>query len=522
MGFFHLIFCFAKCSPDLKKYAKPITINILLLTGMMAYSFLGGWIFFKLEWSAAQTDKQNTMDTIAECVENWLSNSSLKITKQMTSYLIARDCFPEEKDNRKEWSWIIATLYGFGILTTLGYGRIEPRTTTGRLFCVLFGLVGIPIVMITLANFGKYLHEMVPKLRNTLKKLASERVQRRNSVMNVEIDKQQEEEDAEFEMTSMTLIVMLVVYVAVGAALLPLLNGQFDFLNGIYFTFLCLAAIEFGALVPENTNFLPITLLYVCVGLAITTIALDIGADYVKKLHFIGRKFSNVGSVRIWFGGKTMRVRELLDAVGNNWGVDPSFILDTDLEEIINVAMRVKEGKLPPKTYVRRAIYGIWPPELLPILVKEGGLPGFADETASIVSIPPEPPSISPPFLSSLERLIQARKKSNVRFKEEVEEMAGSTTTEASTDARYWAVLSPDNDKAGGRPANHHLERDLMTASQDTSELTSSIFCRSPIVSPNFSLSPIYEFPNASAHNRVSYAVHGINGAAASRRWSSK
>lgn len=50
----------------------------------------------------------------------------------------------------------------------------------------------------------------------------------------------------------MTLILMFVVYVAVGAALLPLLNGKFDFLNGIYFTFLCLAAIEFGALVPEK------------------------------------------------------------------------------------------------------------------------------------------------------------------------------------------------------------------------------------------------------------------------------
>lgn len=112
-----------------------------------------------------------------------------------------------------------------------------------------------------------------------------------------------------------------------------------------------------------------------------------------------------------------MRVRELLNAVGENWGVDPAFIKDIDLEEIVNVAMKVKEGKLPPGTYVRRAIYGIWPPELLPILVRQGGLPGYVDESASIVSIPPELPSSSPPFLSSLERMIRARKKSNVRFK---------------------------------------------------------------------------------------------------------
>lgn len=112
-----------------------------------------------------------------------------------------------------------------------------------------------------------------------------------------------------------------------------------------------------------------------------------------------------------------MRVNELLDAVGQNWGVDPTYMKDIDLEEIVSVAMKVKEGKLPPNSYVRRPVYGIWPPELLPILVRQGGLPGFVDETASIVSIPPYPPSSSPPFLSSLERLIQERKKSSVRFK---------------------------------------------------------------------------------------------------------
>jgi hypothetical protein len=51
--------------------------------------------------------------------------------------------------------------------------------------------------------------------------------------------------------------------------------------------------------------FLPITFLYVCIGLAITTIAIDIGSEYMKKLHYIGQKMKHVGITRIWFGGKT-------------------------------------------------------------------------------------------------------------------------------------------------------------------------------------------------------------------------
>ena len=47
-----------------------------------------------------------------------------------------------------------------------------------------------------------------------------------------------------------------------------------------------------------------LTLLYIAVGLAITTIAIEIAADYLKKLHYFGRKIENVGNVVIWFGGK--------------------------------------------------------------------------------------------------------------------------------------------------------------------------------------------------------------------------
>ncbi len=47
-----------------------------------------------------------------------------------------------------------------------------------------------------------------------------------------------------------------------------------------------------------------ITMVYIAVGLALTTIAIEIAADYLKKLHYFGRKMPNVGNVSIWFGGQ--------------------------------------------------------------------------------------------------------------------------------------------------------------------------------------------------------------------------
>lgn len=39
-------------------------------------------------------------------------------------------------------------------------------------------------------------------------------------------------------------------------------------------------------------------------GLALTTNAVEIAADYLKQLHYFGRKIENVAQVDVWFGGK--------------------------------------------------------------------------------------------------------------------------------------------------------------------------------------------------------------------------
>uniref|UniRef100_A0A914XAV2 Potassium channel domain-containing protein n=1 Tax=Plectus sambesii TaxID=2011161 RepID=A0A914XAV2_9BILA len=389
MGLLHFMFCFGKCIPeDIKVLTRPVKTNVLLLFCVVVYAVGGGFVFLNLEHSAAKQAKLDVRTTISECIDRIISDSSLEIVKEHTSVMIVRECFPDDSDIRTQWSWTVATLYGFGILTTLGYGRIEPVTTKGRLFCVVFGIIGIPVMMLTLANLGKYISESGPKLRKKLKQLKAYMAARTSSLsqLNQSYDGQDadDDDDSGVEINPTVILVLLLGYVIVGATFLPLLNGRFDFANGIYYTFLCLSAIEFGVLVPENIDYLPITLLYICAGLALTSITIEFGADYVKKFHYIGRKISKCRAVRVWFGGKTLQVNDLLHAVGKNWGVDEDAMNDINLEEVVDVAVKVKEGKLPPGTYVRRAVHGIWPPELVPILLKDGGVPVFADDPESI------------------------------------------------------------------------------------------------------------------------------------------
>lgn len=53
-----------------------------------------------------------------------------------------------------------------------------------------------------------------------------------------------------------------------------------------------------------SDKYLLITLLYTTIGLSLTTIAMEIAADYLKKIHYFGRKIENVSNVYVWFGGQ--------------------------------------------------------------------------------------------------------------------------------------------------------------------------------------------------------------------------
>ncbi|KAH7714781.1 TWK-16 protein [Aphelenchoides avenae] len=330
-------------SPKIQR-VKPITFHISLLFLIFVYAFLGGLVFNRLEADALARQTEEERKAKAKCVLQALQNASLvaDIDESNTTARVLSHCFPAEVDVRSQWSLVTATLYGFGIVTTLGYNRIAPITLAGRLFCVAYGICGIPITMIIIANIGQYLNQFAGATRKSLETYRERRRRSKASITGEDIP------ESSIELMSVGLLICFLLYVCFGAVLLPLLNGKFDFLNGIYYNFLCLTAIDFGQLVPAKWAFLPITFLYVCLGLAITTIAIDIGSEYMKKLHHIGKAMKNVAQTKIWFGGKTLKVRDLLHAVGKKCGIDPWVIDNMDLENIVERAVAINEGREPP------------------------------------------------------------------------------------------------------------------------------------------------------------------------------
>ncbi|KAI6191832.1 hypothetical protein M3Y97_00270500 [Aphelenchoides bicaudatus] len=334
-------------SSDKMKRVKPISLHFSLFVFIFVYAFCGGLLFTKIETDAAIHRDAEIQQQQHDCIVQKLSINDPNVitageTANKTASAIA-DCFRQEVDIRSQWGIVTGTLYGFGIVTTLGYNRIAPITTAGRLLC---------ITMIIIANLGQYFNgfaSVVKKKAVHFKLLAISLSSRPSKTkLDEENPENENEEESSTELISFALLVAFLLYIVAGSLFLPLLNGEFDFLNGIYYNFLVLTAIDFGALVPTRVEFLPITFLYVCIGLAITTLAIEIGSTYLKKLHHLGQNLKNVAQQKIWFGGKQLKVRDLLHAVGKKAGVDPSVIDNLDLENIVERTVAINEGRTPP------------------------------------------------------------------------------------------------------------------------------------------------------------------------------
>lgn len=108
-----------------------------------------------------------------------------------------------------------------------GYGNIAPVTPAGRLFCILFALVGIPLTLSVIADLGRLMAGRVPDMpepRGVWGPL----------------------------LTALVATTLLLVYIAVGGAIFILWEKDWDFFDGFYFCFVTMTTIGFGDLVPSK------------------------------------------------------------------------------------------------------------------------------------------------------------------------------------------------------------------------------------------------------------------------------
>uniref|UniRef100_UPI00358EA411 potassium channel subfamily K member 16-like n=1 Tax=Myxine glutinosa TaxID=7769 RepID=UPI00358EA411 len=72
------------------------------------------------------------------------------------------------KTSPSNWDFNSAFFFSSTVITTIGYGHLSPSTVGGRIFCIFFALLGIPLNIITLNHVGVKLSNAFNRLSTVL------------------------------------------------------------------------------------------------------------------------------------------------------------------------------------------------------------------------------------------------------------------------------------------------------------------------------------------------------------------
>lgn len=167
----------------------------------------------------------------------------------------------------ERWSIFQAVFFASTVLTTIGYGNVVPSTNWGRIFCIFFAFIGIPLTLIVIADWGKLFASAVVHIALIMKSKLPFRAKLSCIPTNV---------TGRRSLGACAAIMLLFLYLACGAGMFMLWEDDWDFFDGFYFCFVTMTTIGFGDLVPKKPKYTLLCTLYILVGLALTSTIIEL------------------------------------------------------------------------------------------------------------------------------------------------------------------------------------------------------------------------------------------------------
>ncbi|XP_015837866.1 uncharacterized protein LOC103313893 isoform X3 [Tribolium castaneum] len=143
-----------------------------LLVLMTGYAFVGALLFKALEGGNDGDVPAHVQRSREDCLrELWLITERLNVlyeknwtrlvTEQLKRFeravVEAGKADGASNPAAPHWTFGGALLYSLTLLTTVGYGRLSPRTALGKVVAVIYALIGVPLMLILLSALGAML-----------------------------------------------------------------------------------------------------------------------------------------------------------------------------------------------------------------------------------------------------------------------------------------------------------------------------------------------------------------------------
>ncbi|XP_071537253.1 TWiK family of potassium channels protein 7-like isoform X2 [Panulirus ornatus] len=163
-----------------------------------------------------------------------------------------------------DWTFPKSLLFTVTSMAVIGYGHIAPKTYKGRIFTIFYNVVGIPLLLVFLANIGdffaksfKYIYSRVCCRWCRLRRRIAEArkgatLLEKRTLWKDSVGYETYMSTAKVEVPIAVNLSVISAYLMMGGAVFSAWEG-WDLLTAVYFTLITLTTIGFGDLVPGNS-----------------------------------------------------------------------------------------------------------------------------------------------------------------------------------------------------------------------------------------------------------------------------
>ncbi|PAA71997.1 hypothetical protein BOX15_Mlig032347g1 [Macrostomum lignano] len=354
----------SKCRKCCKRFGSIMLSQLGTFVIVIFYVVMGGFLFQYLEVenevSSCQTKYDKYLSKRNEAVDriyNMAQNGKNAVAAKASIFTeisdFAKDIYTlsmdprlncstlGQGDNIPYWNFANAAYFCVTVITTIGYGHIAPGTSWGQIVCMIYAILGIPLMLLFLTKIGEptamlfkafYLNicccKCFIKRKCPEEKAVEESIreqQRQQSSWTtadesgkmppakvkdlVVVEEDDEEDDEEEDIVNIPIsvtILLLILYILLGAAVFRIWE-KWTLIEGTYFSFITLSTIGFGDYVPgKDGPFNSMTVitellvgaLYCFFGLTVLSMCINLIQDEISaKFHWIGLKLGMVKRV---------------------------------------------------------------------------------------------------------------------------------------------------------------------------------------------------------------------------------
>ncbi|XP_075940613.1 potassium channel subfamily K member 3a [Anarhichas minor] len=227
------------------------TLALIICT--FTYLIVGAAIFDVLE-SRKETTQKGYLDQKKEVL---LKTFNLSMEDFDKLEKVVLDLKPHKAG--VQWKFAGSFYFAITVITTIGYGHAAPSTYGGKVFCMLYALLGIPLTLVMFQSVGERINTFVRYLLHRLKKCIGMR-------------------HTEVSMANMVIFgfISCISTLCVGALAFSYFE-DWTFFHAYYYCFITLTTIGFGDYVAlqskqalqNKPEYVAFSFIYILTGLAV-------------------------------------------------------------------------------------------------------------------------------------------------------------------------------------------------------------------------------------------------------------